>query len=56
MKEYHTSGGFYFMAFIGAAVYFVQQAHNFWTGVLGIIKAMLWPAVLIYQLLSYLKG
>ncbi len=56
MKQYHTSGGFYFMAFIGAAVYFVQQAPNFWTGVLGIIKAMFWPAILIYQLFSYLQG
>ncbi|MCK5242345.1 hypothetical protein KAR34_07825 [bacterium] len=56
MNNQHTSGGFYFVVFIGAAVYFIQQAHGFWTGVLGIIKAMVWPAVLIYQLLNYLTG
>jgi hypothetical protein len=48
-------GGVYFLAFIGAAIYFVQQATTFWGGVLGILKAAVWPAILIYKCLEYLK-
>lgn len=53
----HTgiAGGGYGLAFIGAAVYFVQQADGFWTGVLGILKAMVWPAILIYKVFSLLN-
>lgn len=48
-------GGIYGMAFIGALVYFIQQATSFWMGVLGFFKAVFWPAVLMYKLLEYLK-
>ena len=48
-------GGVYGMAFIGAAVYFIQHATTFGGGVLGFIKAIFWPAVLTYKLLEYLK-
>jgi hypothetical protein len=48
-------GSVYGLAFIGAAVYFVQQATTFWGGVLGIGKAVFWPAVLMYKLLAFLK-
>ena len=47
--------GIYGMAFIGAAVYFIQHAATFWEGVLGFFKAIFWPAMLIYKLLEYLK-
>jgi hypothetical protein len=50
-----VSGGIYGMAFIGALVYFIQQATTFWMGVLGFFKALFWPAVLMYKLLEYLK-
>ena len=45
-------GGFgwlFFCAFIGAAVYFVSKANGFWDGALGILKAIVWPAFLVYQ-------
>lgn len=53
----HTgiAGGGYGLAFVGVAVYFVQQADGFWTGVLGILKAMVWPAILIYKVFSLLN-
>lgn len=47
-------GSAYFMAFIGAAVYFIQQANTFWFGVLGFLKALVWPAFLIYELFKFL--
>jgi hypothetical protein len=50
-----VSSGVYGLAFIGAAVYFVQHATGFWGGVVGFGKALLWPAVLMYNLLAFLK-
>jgi hypothetical protein len=49
------SGAIYGMAVIGAAVYYVRHAVTFWAGVIGIIKAIFWPAVLIYKVLDLLK-
>lgn len=54
---HHMSGGacggsVYFIGFIGAAVYYLQQSTTFWTGVLGILKAIVWPAFLVYKLLG----
>ena len=49
------AGGVFFVAFIGAAVYFIQQATSFGTGLLGFLKACIWPYFLIYNLLEFLK-
>lgn len=46
-------GGIYFLGFIGAAVYYIQSATSFWTGVLGILKAIVWPAFLVHKLLGF---
>ncbi|HVN78514.1 MAG TPA: hypothetical protein VMW38_05910 [Terriglobia bacterium] len=55
MRDNGMSGGVYGMAFLGALVYYIQQATTFWIGVLGFFKAVFWPAVLMYKLLEYLK-
>ena len=47
-------GAVYGLGFIGAVIYFVSKAVGFWAGVLGILKALVWPAFLIYELLSSL--
>ncbi len=39
----------YGLGFIGAAVYFISQAAGFWAGVLGFLKAIVWPAFLVYE-------
>ena len=44
--------GGYGLAVIGAAIYYIQNADTFWMGVLGILKAIVWPAFLIYKLLG----
>ncbi len=44
------TGGFYFLAFVGAAVYFIGQSSDFWGGVVGFLKALVWPAFLIYEI------
>ena len=49
------AGAAYFMAFIGAAIYYIQQATSFGMGMLGFLKALVWPVFLIYNLLEFLK-
>jgi hypothetical protein len=49
------SSAIYGLAFIGALIYFIQSATGFWMGVLGFLKALVWPAILIYKLLEFLK-
>jgi hypothetical protein len=50
-----TSGAVYGLGFIGAAVYYISVATSFWIGVLGFLKAILWPAFLVYEALSRLS-
>lgn len=49
-----SSGAVYGLGLIGAAVYFIQQADSFWAGVLGFLKALVWPAFAVYKLLQFL--
>jgi hypothetical protein len=44
----------YGLGFIGACVYFISTAATFWLGVLGFLKALVWPAFLVYAALKYL--
>ena len=44
-----SSGAVYGLGFIGAAVYFISHAAGFWMGVVGFLKAMVWPAFLVYE-------
>jgi hypothetical protein len=32
------------------------RAAIFWVGVLGVLKAMVWPAFVVYKMLGFLKG
>ncbi len=54
MKYRNMVGSIYGMALTGAAVYFIQDSATFWEGVLGFIKALFWPAVLMHKLLDFL--
>jgi hypothetical protein len=47
-------GGAYGLGFIGAAVFFVQHAHGFVGVVFGLLKAVIWPALVVYGLLGHL--
>lgn len=48
------SGAAYGLGMIGAAVYFISSATTFWMGVLGFVKALVWPAILVYELLKHI--
>ena len=51
-----TSNAVYGLGFIGAAVYFISHAAGFWMGVLGFLKAIVWPAFLIYEAFKAMTG
>ena len=44
----------YGLGFIGAVIYYISQASGFWMGVLGILKAIVWPAFLVFEMLKNL--
>jgi hypothetical protein len=50
-----SSGAIFGLGFIGALVYFIGHAQTFGQGVLGFLKAMVWPALVVYKLLGFLK-
>jgi len=49
-----AGGGVYGLGFIAAVVYFIGHAPTFWAGVLGVLKALVWPAVVLYKLMEHL--
>jgi hypothetical protein len=46
----------YGIGLIGALIYYIQAATGFWDGVLGVLKALVWPAFLVYELLKFLAA
>lgn len=46
----------YGLGLIGALVYYIQHADGFWSVILGILKALVWPAFVIYDLLKFLAA
>ena len=49
MKGGAPSGAVYGLGMIGAAIYFISHATTFWAGVVGFLKALVWPAFLVYE-------
>lgn len=52
--HHHSGNAVYGLGFIGAAVYYISTATSFWMGALGVLKAFVWPAFLVYGLLKSL--
>lgn len=50
-----SSAPVYGLGLIGAWVYYIGQATTFWMGVLGFLKGIVWPAMLVYELMKYLN-
>lgn len=51
MKNRNSSNGscLYFMGIIGAATYFISSSTGFLMGALGLLKAIVWPAILVFK-------
>ena len=45
----NASGAVYGLGFIGATVYFISNATTFGMGIIGFLKALVWPAFLVYE-------
>ena len=50
-----ASDAMYGFGLIGALIYFIQHATSFGDGVLGFLKALVWPVLIVYNLLEHLK-
>jgi hypothetical protein len=49
----HGGGGaVYGIGLIGALIYFLQHATTLGDGVFGVLKAIVWPALLVYKALT----
>lgn len=48
-------GAVYGLGFVGAAIYFIQHSVTFTDGVIGILKALVWPAFLVFKAFELLK-
>ena len=44
----------YILGMIGAAIYYISNATGFWNGVVGLLKALVWPAILVLEVLKYM--
>ena len=49
-----SSSAVYGLGLIGAAIYFISTATSFWLGVLGFLKAIVWPVFMVYEAFKYL--
>ena len=45
-------GAFYGFGFIGAVIYYISTATGFWMGVLGVLKALVWPVFVVLKILG----
>lgn len=49
------TGFIFFLAYIGAAIYFIQQSSGgFWDVILGLLQAAVWPVYVMYHVLVLL--
>lgn len=56
MNRGTTGGGnaVYAFGIVGAAVYYIQQADGFWPIIGALLKALVWPAFVVYDLLKFI--
>lgn len=44
----------YAFGIVGSLVYYVQQAEGFWPVIVACLKALVWPAFVVYDLLKFI--
>lgn len=54
VKQEGSWGWILFTAYIGAAIYFYNLEPGFWGFILALSKAAVWPAFVMYEVLSTL--
>lgn len=51
-----SGGVFYGLGFVGALVYYIQAADTLGDGLIGVGRAVIWPATVAYKLLELFYG
>lgn len=51
-KGSECGGGFYGLGVLGALIYYISNATSFWNGVLGVLKALIWPVFVVIKILG----
>lgn len=56
MSKHMNAGGgaVYGIGLLGALIYFIQQATTVAEGLLGVVKAILWPAFFVHKIFGSL--
>lgn len=54
MKNDAGGGAVYGLGMLGAVVFYIKTAGSFGAGVVGVLKAIVWPAILVYRALGAL--
>ena len=54
IRDNGPNSAVYGLGFIGALIYYISTATSFGTGVLGVLKALVWPAFLVFEAFSKL--
>lgn len=44
----------YSLGFLGAVIYYISIAATFQEGVIGFLKAFIWPGIVVFKLLEFL--
>jgi hypothetical protein len=52
--KHKCDSAIYGLGFIGALIYYISTATSFWIGVLGVLKAIIWPVFVVYSLMKSL--
>ncbi len=53
-KRSVSNDAIYGLGFIGAAVFYISNSTTFWMGLLGFLKAIVWPAFMVYEAFKFL--
>lgn len=49
IQKNSPTSAMYGLGFIGAAIYFISTASSFGSGLLGFLKAIVWPVFFVYE-------
>jgi len=53
MSKTRTNDAIYGLGMIGAMIYYITKGGGFVAVIFGILKALVWPAFLVYELLRF---
>lgn len=48
------SGAIYGLGFIGSLIYYITNANSFVDGLTGLLGSLVWPALIVYKLFTFL--